>query len=82
MRQGFGGDGSEDGFEDGIEGDEEEHEGAWPSTGPEEREHAIVSMWRDGILDRLTRSPSPTERRVAHRLIAEARRITGQDATK
>jgi hypothetical protein len=45
----------------------------------EERDHAIISMWREGILEDLTRSPSDTERRVALKLIAEAQRLTGRD---
>jgi hypothetical protein len=58
------------------DGDEEfEHR----EVAREERDHAIISMWREGILEDLMRSPSDAERRVAHKLIAEAQRLTGRD---
>jgi hypothetical protein len=77
MHEGF----DEEGWDDGDDEDSWADRGAedsWADRGAEDREHAIVSMWRDGFLDQLTRSVSETERRVAHRLIAEARRITGR----
>jgi hypothetical protein len=50
-----------------------------PEEERDNREHAIVFMWREGMLDQIANAGSSEASAAARRLIAEAQRIAERD---